>query len=172
MDFVLESIVLHLRENKKKITKLSDMRDLFSDEEAVSETLRHHNPVIYEVYIHESDGRGALSYALTRLYPGDIAGEYYMTKGHFHEREVGEVYIGLSGRGLVLMQNREGDTKKDLLSPGSIIHVPSTYGHRTVNTGSEDLVFLSVYPSNAGHDYSLGRTAFPTVRKTAKSTDL
>jgi len=41
------------------------------------------------------------------------------------------------------------------LKPGSIGYVPPGWGHRTINTGSEKLVFFFIYPSDSGHDYEL-----------------
>jgi glucose-6-phosphate isomerase len=31
--------------------------------------------------------------------------------------------------------------------------VPGYTAHRTVNVGDEPLVYLGIYPANAGHDY-------------------
>jgi glucose-6-phosphate isomerase len=51
------------------------------------------------------------------------------------------------------MENPEGDWSVEELRPGRILYVPPRWAHRSVNTGSGDLVFLFVYPGNAGHDY-------------------
>jgi glucose-6-phosphate isomerase len=39
------------------------------------------------------------------------------------------------------------------LGKGRIVYVPGYTAHRTMNTGSEPLVYLGIYPANAGHDY-------------------
>ena len=77
-----------------------------------------------------------------------------MTKGHFHaERATGEVYVGLAGRGLLLLQTEEGETAEQPMGRGTVAYVPPGWAHRTVNTGDEELVFFAVYPGQAGHDY-------------------
>lgn len=108
------------------------------------------NPLIYEVYIRETSH---LSLATTILYPGTIGNEYYMTKGHVHIKEAPEVYIGVAGTGLVLTEKQSGEVEYMELKKGEIVYVPPSWAHRAVNTGEEPLVFLNVYPHDAGHDY-------------------
>ena len=55
------------------------------------------------------------------------------------------------------MQTKKGETVYLDLKPGSIGYVPPGWGHRTINTSSEKLVFFFIYPSDAGHDYELVR---------------
>jgi len=143
-----------LDENKKTVRKLSDMKGFYADSRAVARILEDSDPVIYEVYAHESEGPGNLSYALTVINPGDVAGEYFMTKGHFHHKSSAELYLGLEGEGVLLLQNRQGDTKRIRLEPGRVSYVPKDYAHRSINTGSSKLKFLAIYSSDSGHDYS------------------
>ena len=42
--------------------------------------------------------------------------------------------------------------------PGTVHYVPGNVAHRVVNTGDEPLVFLAIWPSDAGHDYARIRT--------------
>jgi glucose-6-phosphate isomerase len=113
------------------------------------------NPVIYEVYARQTPPEeGQLSFATTILYPGKIGREYFMTKGHFHEKENrSEVYLGVSGKGLILMENKSGESKYLDLGPGEIVYVPPKWAHRSINTGKEKFVFIAIYPSDAGHEY-------------------
>jgi glucose-6-phosphate isomerase len=77
-----------------------------------------------------------------------------MTKGHFHTvLDTAEVYYTLRGHGLMVMETPEGDSAVEELKPGSVLYVPPRWAHRSVNTGTEDLVMFFVYPGNAGHDY-------------------
>jgi glucose-6-phosphate isomerase len=39
------------------------------------------------------------------------------------------------------------------LRANSVVYVPGHTAHRTMNVGAEPLVYLGIYPSNAGHDY-------------------
>jgi glucose-6-phosphate isomerase len=86
--------------------------------------------------------------------PGTIGDEYYMTKGHFHQDlSAPEIYLTLSGRGILLMQTRDGQLEVHDMQPGSITYIPGEWAHRTINTGDEPLVFFGVWPVSAGHDY-------------------
>jgi glucose-6-phosphate isomerase len=124
---------------------------------------RGKNPIVYEVYeVPQPPFEGLFSLACTVLHPGKIGREYYFTRGHFHSREPSsEVYIGLRGRGMLLLQTREGEVDHLPLEAGNVVYVPPMWAHRAVNTGKERNVFLAVYPSDAGHDYeSIGRGGF------------
>jgi len=86
-----------------------------------------------------------------------------MTKGHYHAwRPAAEVYIGLRGQGMMLLEQEHSDQVELLpLGAGNIVYVPGHTAHRTMNTGSEPLVYIGVYPAKAGHDYqSLAKTNF------------
>ncbi|MEM2335601.1 MAG: glucose-6-phosphate isomerase family protein [Candidatus Bathyarchaeia archaeon] len=145
---------------------LSDMREYFVDRQVVEETLSSgRNPLIYVVYEINRELQGELNVGYTIIYPGKIGDEYYFTKGHFHEKRLtGEVYVGVSGEGLILMQDEEGTFLVGEIESGAIIYVPPGFAHRTVNTGKTELIFLSIYPSDAGHDYeTIMRTGFAKI---------
>ncbi len=143
-----------LKEYRERIVRRAEnMRGFFLNEEALNEAIENGNPVIYEVYAVPNEGEGELSYAITVLHPGKIGREYHMTKGHYHEkRDRGELYIGLRGEGLLLMQ-KDNEVKWYPMRRGSVLYVPPFWAHRSVNTGKEDFVFLAIYPGDAGHDY-------------------
>ena len=128
--------------SKKVVRKYSDMKEFFQGK-------REDNPTIYEVYECETKG---LNFATTIIYPGKVENEYFMTKGHIHKKNTDEIYIGIKGRGLILLQSKDDflsfEIKKDM-----IIHVPEGYAHRSVNISNENLVFLAIYANDAGHDY-------------------
>lgn len=135
--------------------RLSDMREDFASVEVVEEILSKENPLIYEVYETRpiSTKIGELVCCTTILYPGKVANEYYMTKGHYHQDpNSSEVYLVLSGQGFLLIkQGRE--TSALFLEKGSLAYIPPGCAHRVVNTGHTPLVFFAVYPVQAGHDY-------------------
>ncbi|MHA1610163.1 MAG: glucose-6-phosphate isomerase family protein [Candidatus Njordarchaeales archaeon] len=158
--FVLEGYT------KKIVRRLSDMREFFYDRTAVERILSHDDPIIYEVYVYErSIAEGHLSCSITILYPGKIGKEFYMTKGHFHKkRDRAEVYIGLSGSGFILMMDENEEAKIARIEPDAIVYVPPYHAHRAINTGKEPLVFLAVFPSDAGHDYdTIRKKGFPKL---------
>ena len=39
------------------------------------------------------------------------------------------------------------------MARGRVIYVPPGWAHRAINIGSTKLIFLAIYPSDAGHDY-------------------
>ncbi len=137
----------------KVIRRAGDMVDFYEDRNAIMELARTENPVIYEVYGVVNEGEGQLCYAVTILHPGKVGREYYMTKGHYHKkRDRGEIYITLRGKGLILMQKDENVEWVEM-KRGDIVYVPPHWAHRSINTGTEDFVFIAIYPGDAGHDY-------------------
>ena len=135
---------------------LSDLRGCFADEEAYVATLADEDQLIYRVSsLAPGDGPGDLHVGLGMLMPGRIGEEYFFTKGHLHEsREAAEVYICLSGNGMMLLENEQsGDSQLVPMTESSFVYVPGHTAHRTINTGVEPLRYIGVYPANAGHDY-------------------
>jgi glucose-6-phosphate isomerase len=152
------------RYKDKQVRRLSDLRGFFSDNNLVEKLLaRGKNPIIYEVYeIPQIPSEGLFSLACTVLYPGKVGWEYYFTKGHFHSKEpTSEVYVGLEGNGIILLQTRDGRVTSLPLKAGSVVYIPPRWAHRSINTGKGKMVFLAIYPSDAGHDYeSIKRSGF------------
>lgn len=145
---------------------LSDMREYFVDKRAVEDILSSgRNPLIYVVYEISREAEGELNVGCTVIYPGKVGGEYYFTRGHFHKKlQTSEIYIGVSGEGLILMQDAYGAFSVGEIKPETIVYVPPGVAHRTVNTGNTALVFLSIYPSDAGHNYeTIMRTGFAKI---------
>jgi glucose-6-phosphate isomerase, archaeal len=137
---------------------LDSLQRYFLDQTAFQQTLQQNNPVIYSVAsVEPAQGDGQLHYGLGKLMPGKIGAEYYFTAGHFHAyRPAAEFYIGLSGEGLMLLQHEiSGETQVQPLKANTIVYVPGYTAHRTVNCGSVPLLYLGVYPAQAGHDYGV-----------------
>ena len=137
------------------------MRGQFADPVAYEALLAQGDVVLYEVYetyhpgvTDEAMAVGELLHGTSIVHPGQVGDEYFMTKGHFHSvLDTAEVYYGLQGRGMVVMETPEGEWAVEELRPGRALHVPLRWAHRSVNTGQGDLVFLFVYPGHAGPDY-------------------
>lgn len=146
---------------------LADVRGSFADTQAYEAALAEGNPLLYAVAgVEPPDGPGQLHYGLGVLYPGKIGNEYYLTKGHYHSvRDCAEVYVGLKGKGAMLLEDgTTGESRMVSLGEREVVYVPGNTAHRTVNTGSEPLVYVGIYPSNAGHDYgSIARNNFRMV---------
>jgi glucose-6-phosphate isomerase, archaeal len=135
---------------------LSDLQGYFADDAAYAAALEQGNPVLYTTCtVEPGTGDGALHYGVARLAPGRIGSEYYMTKGHYHAwRPAAEVYIGLAGSGVMLLEDEKTEQSQLIpLETDSIVYVPGHTAHRTINTGVTDLVYVGIYPAAAGHDY-------------------
>lgn len=136
--------------------RLSDLQGLFADA-AAEAALMAENPIIYEVYEAAENPiiAGQLRYSTTIIRPGKVGNEYFFTKGHYHAKgDRAELYYGLHGEGYLLLQTPEGEVNALLMTPGVLAYVPPYQGHRTVNIGSTNFVFLACYPADAGYDYA------------------
>jgi glucose-6-phosphate isomerase len=136
------------------VRRMSDLEGLFADQEAWHEAVTNGDPVVYTVTsspVPEVDRE--LPQSITTISPGTTSGEFWMTKGHQHPNHQGEIYLGLSGSGGLLMFDGSEVRYLDM-SPGTIGYIPPGWAHRSINVGPEPYSFLAVYPGGAGHDYS------------------
>jgi glucose-6-phosphate isomerase len=155
-----------------KQVRLSDLKGVFSDEAAWQRMVNDGDPLVYEVYMVEPirPSEWALSYGTTILHPGRVGDEYFLTRGHLHTpNNRPELSYVIRGVGVMLLAEVSNDgtiaaTTEDVrFSPGLVAYVEGRYAHRVVNTGSTDLVFLSAWPSDTGHDYeTVARSGFWT----------
>lgn len=138
--------------------RLSDLNGIFLDESAYGAACAAGNPLVYSVEaVEPGTGDGDLHYGLGVIHPGRIGREYFMTKGHLHSwREAAELYIGLSGTGVMLLEDEAtGESRMLFLESGCAVYVPGHTGHRTANVGDTPLSYIGVYPARAGHDYGV-----------------
>lgn len=138
------------------VRRLSDLTGCFADEPARQRAAADGDPVVYAVTsVSFGEEEGDLQYGLGVLYPGRIGEEYFLTKGHLHAwRPAAETYLGFRGSGALLLQDEDGGNSRLVpFGAGQIVYVPGNTAHRTINTGTEPLVYLGVYPAKAGHDY-------------------
>ena len=134
---------------------LADVKQMFVDAAEAERLLENENPLVYEFYeLGIPSHAGDLAFGTSITYPGQVAGEYYMTKGHFHEiLETAEVYYCIQGRGMMMMENPEGQWDCQELSPGQAVYVPKRYAHRSINVGDEPFITFFCFRADAGHDY-------------------
>lgn len=146
--------------------RLSDLKGLFSDADAEAR-LAPADPLVYRVFdaaaLPKEDGH--LLFSTTVIESGRVGDEYFMTKGHFHARaDRAELYYGLSGQGMLLLQTPEGRYHSLPMEAGTAAYVPPYWGHRTMNTGDDPFVFLAAYPADAGYDYgTIARDGFAAL---------
>lgn len=133
--------------------RLSDLEGLFADQEAWRSDVGAGDRVVYTVSSSPvPEAGGEVPQSITTIQPGTCGGELYMTRGHQHVESQGEIYLGLSGVGGLLLFDGERSEWVDM-AEGVIGYIPPGWAHRSVNTGDEPYRFLAVYPGSAGHDY-------------------
>ena len=134
---------------------LSAMEGQFHDSKAYQQMVADDDPVLYQVYeVSRPQVAGEIINGVSILHPGKVGDEYAMTKGHFHTvLETAEIYYCLQGQGVMVMETPEGEWAIEELSPGKILYVSPRWAHRSVNSGTQNLITFFAYPGNAGHDY-------------------
>lgn len=133
--------------------RMSDLEGLFADEDEWAARATQ-NEVVYTVHASPvPEAPRELPQSITTISPGDVGGEFFMTKGHQHPDPQAEIYLGLSGVGGLLLFDGERHHWIDM-TPGVIGYIPPGWAHRSVNVGQEPYRFLAVYPGSAGHDYA------------------
>ena len=138
---------------KTGVKRLKDLSDKFYDCTGADENL-----VLYQVNAEGGDPSvpGSLSYGLTTIFPVSVNGECAFTRGHWHEDEtVEEIYMGLSGSGLLMYMDHEGKCWCEKVVPGSVHHIAGNLAHRLINTGDVPMKVQAVWNPCAGHNYRL-----------------
>ena len=138
--------------------RFRDLEGLYEDADALQQMLPEwSDQVVYEVQDHRaSEQPGDFIYGTTVMKPGCVGLEFFMTRGHQHQKaECAETYFGLSGEGVLLLESPDGDVEVREIRKGILVYVPSYWIHRTINTGMKDLIFLFNYPADAGQDYGI-----------------
>jgi glucose-6-phosphate isomerase, archaeal len=150
------SLVTGLSQTKKPLQRrISAMAGMYADQEA-AKRLTEEDVLVYEFFdMGVPNSSGEVAYGTSITYPGKVGDEYFMTKGHFHSvLDTAEIYYCLRGRGLMMMENPEGDVQWEEFTPGKGVYVPGRYAHRSINTSpDEPLVTFFAFPGHAGHDY-------------------
>ncbi|KAB0682788.1 glucose-6-phosphate isomerase [Aureimonas leprariae] len=136
-----------------------DLAGLYADEAAFRRLLdeRGADAVAYEVTDHKpSSDAGDMIIGVTRMAPGKVGAEYFMTRGHIHAKaDRPEMYYGESGHGLMLLESPDGEVRTVELRPRTLCYVPPYWIHRSVNVGTDDLVMTFAYPADSGQDYDI-----------------
>lgn len=142
---------------------IADLAGIFADEDA--RALLAPDTLVYRVQAFQPvpEGTpGGLYWGTTFLQPGLVGDEYFMTKGHFHERaDRSEYYIAASGEGALILMDADRRTRFEQMTPGSVHYIPGYTAHRVANTGANPLSFFACWHADAGHDYeSIARQGF------------
>lgn len=138
--------------------KLKDLAGLYADATAFAAlAATHGDQVVYDVADFRPSGEpGDMIFGVTRMSPGRVGTEFFMTRGHIHaQTDRPEVYYGQKGRGLMQLESPDGETRILEIGAQTICYVPPYWIHRSINVGYEDLVMMFCYPADAGQDYGI-----------------
>jgi len=137
--------------------RLSDLAGLYADAQAFTGLLEKGDHVVYDVSeFRPSNKSGDMIFGVTRMNPGRVGQEFFLTRGHIHAKaNRPEIYYGQKGRGLMHLESPDGETRIVEIAEQTICYVPPYWIHRSINTGDEDLVMVFSYPADSGQDYGI-----------------
>ncbi len=137
--------------------RLSDLAGIYGDEAAYRALLAGGDRLAYAVEeLRPSTAPGDMIFGVTRMTPGRVGGEFFVTRGHIHAvANRPEIYYGEAGRGLMLLESPEGDIRTVEIAPRVACYVPPYWIHRSINLGADELVMTFSYPADAGQDYDI-----------------
>ena len=149
----------------RNVRPASAMRGYYQDAAALDQIIREEgDPMHYETFEkHVPEEYGHLLMCVSKIQPGTVGEEFFMTKGHYHTRvNTGEAYFCLQGEGYIVLKTPAGESNTQRITRGAVVYVPPYWAHRSVNTGSEPLTMFCVWPGDAGHNYGdIEKEGFP-----------
>lgn len=143
MKLELSPNLLKKNYDKKLVRRFKDMKQSYRSSGGING-----NPVIYTVYRKDF---GTFETGLNVMNSGAINKEFFMTKGHKHEKPSPELYFLIKGKVKLLIEGHKVnvlDMKKN-----KFYYIPGKSGHRLVNTGKTASEVLTIYSKNAGRTY-------------------
>ena len=138
--------------------RLADLAGVYRDTAAYRALLEADDgsPVYWVESSTTEDGPGGLITGISVLEPGRVGDEYAMTRGHLHAiSDRSELYVGLAGRGVMILETLDGRCEVVDVEPGRAVYVPGNWVHRSVNVGAERFSTLFCYAADAGQDYAI-----------------
>ena len=144
--------------SNKYVKTLGDLDGLYEDRAAFDAALEEWGDrPVYEVTDYKpSTDNGDMIFGVTRMEPGKIGNEYFLTRGHIHANaNRPEIYYGESGQGLMLLESPAGDIRTVEIAPKTLCYVPPYWIHRSVNVGRDVLVMTFAYPADSGQNYDV-----------------
>jgi glucose-6-phosphate isomerase len=141
------------------VKTFGDLEGLYEDASAFEALLAREgrDALAYEVTdFKPSTKAGDMIIGVTRMRPGRVGKEFFLTRGHIHARgNRPEMYYGESGSGLMLLESPEGEIRTIEIGPKTMCYVPPFWIHRSINVGAQDLVMTFAYPADSGQDYAI-----------------
>jgi len=138
--------------------KFNELEGMYENELEFQNMLpKWSNRIVYEVWEHRSsNNKGDLVFGTSVMKPGLVGDEFFLTRGHQHQKKYcAETYFCLCGKGVILMENPDGEIKAKKLEKGQLVYVPPLWFHRSINIGDSELVTLFTYNSDAGQNYEI-----------------
>ena len=123
----------HISGGRTTERHLSELEDVFENEAARRTLVTQGDRLVYRASsVEAAQGDGDLHYGLGWIAPGKVGEEYHLTRGHLHAwRPAAEVYVGLRGEGLMLLEDEQGAQSRSVpLAAGQVVYVP---GHTPIN---------------------------------------
>jgi glucose-6-phosphate isomerase len=159
----LDAATFEIQPNTGGYVKLFRHLDgIYADEKSFQQMVEDRGAEIaYRVHELRFTGQSNdLITGISVLNPGKIGSEFFMTRGHLHQRaDRPETYYCISGHGILLLETLEGKVEAVEMRPGSLIYVPPFWVHRSVNVGSEIFATIFSYPADAGQNFEIVRQA-------------
>ena len=140
------------------IKRFEDLSGLYADDDAFQSLVdKRGDQTAYDVTTYTPGDRTCdLIMGVTRMEPGAVGDEFFMTRGHIHANgDRPEIYYGQAGCGLMLLESPAGEIRLIEIKAQCICYVPPYWIHRSINTGSNDLVMMFTYPADSGQDYGI-----------------
>jgi len=140
------------------VKTLRDLEGLYEDQAAYTSLLaKMADEIVYEVTDYKpSSMSGDMIIGVTRMIPGKVGNEYFLTRGHIHAKpNRPEMYYGEKGTGIMLLESPAGEIRTIEIAPRTMCYVPPFWIHRSVNTGPGELVMTFAYPADSGQDYDI-----------------
>lgn len=137
--------------------RLPDLHDIYQDSAAYAAALAgDRGEPVYWVENCHIDGSGELITGISVLEPGRIGDEFYMTRGHLHRQaDRAELYLAVSGRGVLLMETLDGQSRAIEICAGEAVQIPGHWVHRSVNVGPHRFATVFCFAADAGQDYEV-----------------
>lgn len=91
--------------------KVSNLSMMFQNKVAAEKMIKAGDPLVYEIFYYGfKTSVSDMALGTTRIQPGKVGDEYFMTKGHFHEaQDQPEIYFCIKGEGYLLMETHADD---------------------------------------------------------------
>lgn len=140
------------------VKRLADLDGLYEDDaayRALSAAMA--GAIVYEVTDYKpSADAGDMIVGVTRMSPGRVGREFFLTRGHIHANpNRPEIYYGEAGHGVMLLESPAGEVRTVEIAPRKMCYVPPYWIHRSVNVATVDLVMSFAYPADSGQDYAI-----------------